>query len=629
MTRWRWPALALPALMVLLLLTGCAGVTVSSISPSDYLAERRGDILTTGRLSNTAREVLRVVGITDCRERPLACRGALQRSDGLSEEQRLSALSELWLEEALAAGKRPDQDDAAFDAWLEVARHAYAYLFFTGRRPGERAFEDRQTQVRDYYNYAVQQTMTRMFQRVRGLPPQQRGGILVQSGWQIASQAEDFQLPYGAQLPDELVAASSLRFTGLRNTYRRDGFGAELVAVVPPPEEGAEDQAYEEMRFPSITALLQFPGSTLPDLLATRSVQLRLYDPNRSAQVQLAGETVPLAANFTAGYGLWLARSGFATQSLRTLFGLSDGLVRPRIQLMQPYDPKRRTIVMLHGLASSPEAWINVANEVLGDEVLRRNYQIWQVYYPSNAPLALNLASIRAALLQTLEHVDPQGTAPASNDMVLIGHSMGGVLARLLVSSSGDDLWATVPALSTAASPRAVAARENIRERLAPYLSFEPLPQATTAIFIAAPHRGTPFAGNRLARRIANLVTLPLAMLEHVGDISGLFSRPPGEGDDAAAERIPNSIDNLRDTDPFVQAAAKLPINPQVRYHSIIGQAEADLPLADSSDGIVPYSSAHLPGAASERVLPSSHSVQEHPLAILEIRRILRERLGR
>lgn len=624
MKRWYWPALAL----LLVLLTGCAGVTVSSISPSDYLAERRGDILTTGRLSNSAREVLRVVGITDCRERPLACRGALERSGGLSEEQRLSALSELWLEAALAADRLPEQDDAAFDAWLQAARHAYAYLFFTARRPGERAFEDRQTQVRDYYNYAVQQTMTRLFQRVRLMAPPQRSGTMVHSGWQISSQAEDFQLPYDAQLPDELVAASSLRFTGLRNTYRRDGFGAELVAVVPPPADDAATLAYEEMRFPSITALLQFPGRTLPDVLATRSVQLRLYDPNRSAQVQLAGESVPLAANFTAGYGLWLARSGFATQSLRTLFGLSEGIVRPRIQLMQPYDPKRRTIVMLHGLASSPEAWINVANEVLGDEVLRRNYQIWQVYYPSNAPLALNLQAIRSALQQTLAHVDPDGQAMASRDMVLVGHSMGGVLSRLLVSSSGDDLWATVPALSAAASQRAVAARERLRERLAPYLSFEPLPQASTAIFIAAPHRGTPFAGNQLARRIANLVTLPLAMLEQVGDISGLFALPGSEGGEPGLERIPNSIDNLRDTDPFVQAAAKLPISPRVRYHSIIGQVDPAVPLADSSDGIVPYSSAHLEGAASERVLPSSHSVQEHPLAILEIRRILRERLG-
>jgi hypothetical protein len=39
----------------------------------------------------------------------------------------------------------------------------------------------------------------------------------------------------------------------------------------------------------------------------------------------------------------------------------------------------------------------------------------------------------------------------------------------------------------------------------------------------------------------------------------------------------------------------------------------------------VPYQSSHLPGATSELVIPFSHSVQETPEAILEIRRILRE----
>ncbi|PZQ02068.1 MAG: hypothetical protein DI587_03350 [Variovorax paradoxus] len=596
-------------------LTGCAGVTVTSISPAKYLAERRGDVLTTGRLSERAQEVLRVVGIADCRERPVACRDALGSSGGISEEQRLSALAELWLGVALAADRAQAADEIALDAWLQTARHAYAYLFFTARRPGERAFEDRQTQVRDYYNYAVQQTVTRLFKAYSSTPVKQRGETLAMGGWRIDSQADDLALPPDSPLPAELLPASSLRFTGLRNSYRRDGFGAELVAVLPQPKDADPARPFDTTRFAAITALLRFEGSTLPEVLASRAVQLRLYDPYRSAQAPLAAERVPLAANFTAGYGLWLARAGFAAQSLRTLFGLSDGIVRPRIQLMQPYDPKRRTIVMLHGLASSPEAWINVANEVLGDEVLRQNYQIWQVYYPCNAPLALNQKAIREVLLKTMAHFDPGGQARASRDMVLVGHSMGGVLARLLVSSTGERLWSLLP-----------AAREA-DERLAPFLSFEPLEQVSEAIFIAAPHRGTPFAGGRLARSIANFVTLPLAMLEQIGDVTGRFDRPDPDGKEPGPQRIPNSIDNLRDTDPFVQAAAKLPISSHVRYHSIIGQTDATLPLADASDGIVPYASAHLQGAASERVLHSEHSVQEHPLAILEIRRILREAL--
>uniref|UniRef100_UPI001CBEA918 GPI inositol-deacylase n=1 Tax=Proteus terrae TaxID=1574161 RepID=UPI001CBEA918 len=65
----------------------------------------------------------------------------------------------------------------------------------------------------------------------------------------------------------------------------------------------------------------------------------------------------------------------------------------------------------------------------------------WQVYYPTNLPLALNNQEIRQALAATLAHFDPKGTHVASRDMVLLGHSMGGVLARLMVSDSGDELW--------------------------------------------------------------------------------------------------------------------------------------------------------------------------------------------
>ncbi|NEL80606.1 MAG: alpha/beta fold hydrolase, partial [Xanthomonas perforans] len=107
---------------------------------------------------------------------------------------------------------------------------------------------------------------------------------------------------------------------------------------------------------------------------------------------------------------------------------------RPHLYLMQPYDPNRRVLLMLHGLASSPEAWVNVANEVMGDEALRQRYQIWQVYYPTNAPVAVNRAEIQALVERSLQHFDPSGTAIASHDMVLIGHSMGGVIGRLLVS---------------------------------------------------------------------------------------------------------------------------------------------------------------------------------------------------
>ena len=603
-----------------LMLSGCAAVTVSSISPADYLQQRRGDILTTGKLSASANEVLRIIGsdIAACEANAGSCRADLARSELLSDEQRLATLSELWLESALAEEKRDGKNNAdVLAAWLESARYAYAYLFYTARSPGERAFEERQTQIRDYYNYAVQKAVGNLFHHRGEYRPD--GKVIRVAGWDIDSELSALRLPHDGTLPEELLPATSLKFSGLRNVYRRDGFGADLVAVMPKPAPASSAEVpYQETRFPVVTALIRFEGKSLTEVLATQQLMIVLADPYRNASISMAGRELPVAANFTAGYGLWLARSGFGVQALRTLFGRAEGIARPQVHLMQPYDPAKRTIVMLHGLASSPEAWINVANELMGDEQLRRRYQIWQVYYPSNAPLAANNLAIRQALDATLAHFDPSARAAASNEMVLIGHSMGGVLSRLMVSNASTTLLDAITEEYNLKGKKA----EKVRAGLAPYLEFSAMPQVNRAIFIAAPHRGTSFANHKVARWIANLVTLPITMLDQFSDAVGSLAQL----DTGSSEplRIPNSIDNLSDKDPFVRLVADLPISPQVRYYSIMGNDTPDLPLLESNDGVVPYASAHLDGAQSEKVIPSWHSVQESPQAILEIRRILR-----
>ncbi|WP_272888770.1 esterase/lipase family protein [Stutzerimonas stutzeri] len=522
----------------------------------------------------------------------------------------------------------PQREELRVDAYLESARYAYAYLFFTARSTGLRALEDRQTQVRDYYNFAVQEALTLLFELYRGKPPQSEtadGRFRLQlARWTVSGTMQEVRLAEGRQLPQELIPAASLSFAGLRNQYRRDGLGAELVAVTRKRVvTGQSDRLpWSETPFPAISTVIRFPGETLEEVLATRTADITGYDPYRTTHFEVAGQSVPLAANFTSGYGLWLARSGFARQSLATLVGRGEVLEAPHLYLLQPYDPERQIIIMLHGLASSPEAWINVANEVLGDEALRNNYQIWQVYYPTNLPIALNNKAIRETIEQTLAYFDPQGTAVASRDIVLVGHSMGGVLSRLLVSSTQERLWSSVTAQYQMSGKRL----EKARASLGPYLHFEPLPQVSRAVFVAAPHRGTPFAENRLSRWASGLVKLPVSVLGRLNELAQVLV-DPNSAAPVALTRGLNSIDNLSDRDPFVKAAAELPISPRVRYHSIIGNHTPELSLTSTNDGVVPYASVHLPGAQSEKVISSWHSVQETPEAIIEIRRILQQHL--
>jgi hypothetical protein len=162
--------------------------------------------------------------------------------------------------------------------------------------------------------------------------------------------------------------------------------------------------------------------------------------------------------------------------------------------------------------------------------------------------------------------------------------------------------------------------RQRVRERLGLYLQFSPMPQVTRAVFMASPHRGTPFAGGRLAMMFRGLIRLPATMLADISNLSDVLKHASAKG----VSRMPNNIDNLSDKDPFIMAAADIPVSPRVYYHSIVGVYKSSGPLAASSDGVVPYSSSHLAGAESELALPSWHSVQENPAAILELRRILR-----
>ncbi len=365
--------------------------------------------------------------------------------------------------------------------------------------------------------------------------------------------------------------------------------------------------------------MLKFPGDNLNEVLATNRVILSAYDTWQNHDVTIAGHPVPLAANYTAAYGLWLANSDFSSQSLGTLFGKGNILEEPRIYLMQPYRPELKTIILVHGLASSPEAWVNTANEIIGDEQLRRHYQIWQVYYPTSVPIAINRYDIADAIEKTFDHYDPQRKNPASHSGVIIGHSMGGILSRLLVSDSGDTLWQALNDLH----PMDEKQQAEAHEKLDNYAYFKHLPEISRAVFIAAPHRGTPFADKTIARFVASLVKLPINIVQKVADTTKTVF-----GGKATEEPTMNGVDNLSEKDPSIQAFAKLAISPTVTYHSIMGNDTPDVPLAESSDGIVPYRSAHWDGAASEVIIPSGHSVQENPQAIIEIRRILHEHLA-
>lgn len=648
-------ARALP-LVAALLLAACATVRVRPTSLDRHDEARRADALTAGTLSEATRESLRTIGAYEesCERAPRSCVRKLDATAGLDDEQRLAAAAELWLAAALAqehSGKnattgsavaapphRPadtgQADAAALASYLEAARASYAYLFFTSRTPGDRALEDRQRQVRDFYNYATERAAA-LFVAARhdeaagaASPPPP----VVAGPWRLSLGFVDVHLPAGRPLA-ELVPASRLRFTGLRNGYRRDGFGAELVAVAAPPpaSTAATTSGGEEVGFVAASVVLRFPGDSLSEVLATREAALDAYDSSRHASIPLPAAAsrparersgladVRLAASFTASYALWLERAGFSRQAKHALLGRGEELVEPRLYLAQPFDPARRTVVLIHGLASSPATWVDLANDLTGDEAIRGGYQVWEVFYRSAAPLAYNVRAIRATLEATFDRFDPRRETLASKDVVLVGHSMGGVISRLLVLDAGDELW-------RALLGHAPSAEERVRlAPLAPYLDLRPMPEVSRAVFLAAPHQGAPMANGWIGRLGARLVRTPASLLAQMRQLAGAVAADLPQAAAALRAGGPDGINGLSDRLPLREVTGALPISPRVTYHSIVACEQTAMTPATCSDGFVPYTSAHLDGAASELVvIPSGHSVQTTPQAILELRRILR-----
>jgi pimeloyl-ACP methyl ester carboxylesterase len=286
--------------------------------------------------------------------------------------------------------------------------------------------------------------------------------------------------------------------------------------------------------------------------------------------------------------------------------------------MLHPYHPNMIPVVLVHGTASSPARWAEMANELLGDPEIASRYQIWAIIYNSGNPISLSAMRLREALTEVRNDVDPEGKDQALDQMVVIGHSQGGLLAKMTVVDSGNRFWENISKVPFAEAQLDPATRDL----LARALFVKPLPFVKRVIFIATPHHGSFLASNRIAKFANKFINLPGGLARAAADIAKL--RGP---DRLATPSIPTSLDNMDPSKPFVKTLASLPITPGVHVNSIIA-VKGTGPIKEGDDGVVAYKSAHIEGVESELVVRSGHSTQATAETIEEVRRILYEHAG-
>jgi pimeloyl-ACP methyl ester carboxylesterase len=386
----------------------------------------------------------------------------------------------------------------------------------------------------------------------------------------------------------------------------RDGIGAPIVATGREVNKEARANFSMDRIYYGVTAIARFEG---------RRCVLSFEDPLAVETVRIDGRIYPLAADFTVPLAVMLASTNPKKFELSRMLNPAKYAETARISRLQPYDPNKIVVLVIHGLMDTPATWAPMLNRLRGYEEIRRNYQFWFYSYPSGYPYPYSAAILR----HELDAIEKR--FPLRKPMVVIGHSMGGCISRLLITDAGDKLWMRL----FKQPPEQVPLSPESRKLFTDALIFEHRPEIGRVIFISAPLRGSDLATNWIGRIGSSLIRSPVTLLKAGRDVLTLNVFRPGE---LKLKRIPNSVDTLAPTNRFVIAVNTIPITPGIPYHTIMGdRGRGDAP--NSSDGVVPYWSSHMEGAKSELVVPSGHPAHQNPKAIEEVRRILVLNAGR
>jgi pimeloyl-ACP methyl ester carboxylesterase len=279
---------------------------------------------------------------------------------------------------------------------------------------------------------------------------------------------------------------------------------------------------------------------------------------------------------------------------------------RRGLYLLEPYHPSKTPVVLVHGLASSPMAWRELTNAIFGRPELRDRYQVWHYFYPTGVPYLYAGRQFRDTLDRAFAELDPGGDDWASSDVVLIGHSMGGLLAKTAVAASGNALWDaafTVP-------PDRLDVSADDRRLLEEIFIFHPRPYVTRAVFVMSPHAGSNTARGLLGSLGNRLVRLP-------AEYTALFSRVSARNPEAITPGMrkilaaggPTSVRALRPDHPVLLALRDVPVADTVPFHLVVGDLGGHV-----GDGVVAFESQVLPGAAGIDIVRAGHRELELPV---------------
>jgi len=623
-------------LCAVLLCAGCASTHYVKVrsAPHSPLVERL-KVTSRGGPQPSARtmQLLRrydLVGELRGKMRPL-----LDKVQAIVDQEPSPEKVYAFAELSYIAGKKTEltEPGTALDHYGASVTYAYKYLFEERYGRQRNPYDPEFRGACDLYNGALESGL-RLVKSQGGLMPGCSHSIESAShAWDVKIvirngrwQAADFA---------ELKFASDYEVQGLKNQYQSYGLGVPLIAIRERrnPDDPAEKFLPPLLSFPVTAFLRVLPDDQIHANSSRRRhvALLELYDPLVSHDIEIGPRRVPLETDLSTPLAYFLndPQLNPSNPAINLNAIATEGLLRPDkaqaeagLYMLQPYEPGKIPVLMVHGLWSSPMTWMEMFNDLRGDPAIRERYQFWFYLYPSGEPFWQSATKMREDLASARAVLDPERREPAFDQMVLVGHSMGGLVSKMQVVASRNDFWNIVsdkPFQMVKASP-------ELHERLEHTFFFGPDPAVRRLITIATPHRGSTFANGTTRWLAREFIKLPQMGREQiVRENPDLFRQH-------TMLEVKTSLDSLAPDSPILPVLLHAQRPPWLKCHNIVGV----LPdkgfigkVAGGSDGVVAFSSAHLDDALSELKVEADHmDVHRHPLSILEVRRILLEHLA-
>ncbi len=583
-------------LICLVSLAGCSGIGVRRVT--------RPDLLVYHSISPESRQLM----ISD-RPDKAALQALLDDPTTDNDPGKLLSTAEV----AYHAGRitQWQSTEEAVRWYLVTARQSYLLL---GR--GNLADEQRQ-RATDLYNGAVAQCL-RLGLKAGTFNPQKQLA-LPGSGAVIPIEQVGF-VRESAEF-GKVELCDDLEVVGIERGHRVEGVGVPiLIHRAPLPRANGELYTPDVISFPG-TVVLHFDDES------KEPTRLQLANSLTVPTTVVRGKEWKLTADFTTPLASTVSQTSF--DLLAYVGFLRSDCVREYsgIRMMEPYRPGKIPVIFVHGLASSPITWAPLFNDLLADPVLRERYQFWSYFYPTGDPFPTSAADFREALVKVRRDLDPDHQDPAFDQMVLLGHSMGGLLCKMMTIDGGNDFFKIVsqkPFDTLDLSP-------NVKAELRRAFFFERQHSVKRVVFIATPHHGSALSPGLPGQIATRVVQLRSSLADASREMTRKIPDLPGG-------HVPTSVELLAPDSVALRTLLARDPPPDVTYHSIIGV----LPNGDGAvngshkkpeeqtDGVISYASAHLDGVASEMIVAAEHvKVHQAVQTTREVQRILQEHLQR